>query len=93
MNKRDAVIGLYRAGTPISYHPYHIAISPIKQLKVPKSIVYDAVRRYKELDNTKDHPKSGDTGSYHMKSNIKAVRERVRRDFKRSMRIMALDFK
>ena len=52
----------------------------IKQLKVPKSAVYDAVRRYKELGNTKDRPKSGRPWSCRTKSNIKVIRERVRRD-------------
>ena len=28
----------------------------IKQLKVPKSTVYDTVARFKELDDNKDHP-------------------------------------
>ena len=85
MTKRDAIIELYRAGTIIS--------KIIKQLKVPKSTVYDAVRRYKELGNTKDRPKNGRPRSFRTKRNIKAVRERVRRNPKRSMRKMALDFK
>ena len=72
MTKRDVILGLYRAGTPIS--------KIIKQLKVPKSTVYDAVRRYKELGNTKDRPKSVRPRSCRTKNNIKAVRERVRRD-------------
>ena len=50
MTKRDANIGLYCAGTPVS--------KIIKKLKVPKSTVYDMVRRYKDLGNTKDRPKS-----------------------------------
>ena len=78
MTKRDAILGLYRAGTPIS--------KIIKQLKVPKSTVYDAVRRYKELGNTKDRPKSGRPRSCRTKCNIKAFRERVRRNPKRSVR-------
>ena len=65
MAKRDAIIGLYHAGTPIS--------KIIKQLKVPKFTVYDAVRRYKELGFTKDRPKSGRPHSCRTKSNIKAV--------------------
>ena len=71
MTKRDAIIGLYRAGTPIS--------KIIKQLKVPKYTVYDAVSRYKELGNTNKCPKIGHPHSYCTKCNIKAVRERVRR--------------
>ena len=51
MSKRDAIIELYRTGTPIP--------KIIKQLKVPKSTVYDAVKRYQDLGNTKDCPKSG----------------------------------
>ena len=41
MTKRDTIIGLYLAGMPIS--------KIIKQLKVPKFIFFDAVKRYKEL--------------------------------------------
>ena len=85
MTKRDAIIGLYRAGTPV--------LKIIKQLKVPKSTVYDVVRRYKKLGNTKDCPETVRSRSCCTKSNIKAVRERIMRDSKRSMRKMALDFK
>ena len=85
MTKRNAIIELYRAGTTTS--------KIIKQLKVPKSTVYDVVRRYTELGNTKDHLKSGRPRSCCMKRNIKSIRERVRRDPKRSMRKMAQDFK
>ena len=77
--------GLYRAKTPIS--------KIIKQLKVRKSTVYDVVRRYKVLWNTTDCPESEASRSCRSKSSIKAVRERVKRDYKRSMRKMALDFK
>ena len=65
----------------------------IKQLKVLKSIFYDAMRRYKEHDNTKDRPKSGRPCSCRTKSIIKAVPEWVKSDPKRSMRKMAQDFK
>ena len=85
MTKRDDIIGLYCAETPIS--------TIIKQLKVPKYTVYDAVRKYKELGNTKDRPKSGRPRSCSKKSSIKAVQKRVKRDPKRSMRKMAPDFK
>ena len=84
MTKRDAIIGLNRAGTPIS--------KIIKQLKYQNPF-YDVVRRYKELGNNKDCPQSGHSCSCPTKSNINAVRERVRKDFKHSMRKMALDFK
>ena len=53
---------------------------PIKNPRpYQKSTVYDAVRRYKELGNTKDRTKSGHPRSCRTKSNIKAVRERVRK--------------
>ena len=69
MNKSDAINELYRAGTPIS--------KIIKQLKVPKFTVYDAVRRYKELGYTKDHLKFGHPRPCRTRSNIKAVREKL----------------
>ena len=65
----------------------------VKQLKVTKFTVYDAVRRYKELSHTKDRPKSGRPRSCRTESNIKAAREKVRRNPSRSMRKMARDFK
>ena len=75
MIKRDAIIRFYRTGTPIS--------KKIKQLKVPKSSVYDMVR-YKELRNTKDRPKTKNPHSCCTKNNTKAVQERVRRGPKHS---------
>ena len=65
MIKSYATIELYYPGAPIS--------KIIKQLKVPNSTVYDALKRYKELSNTKDRPKSGCSRSCRTKSNIKAV--------------------
>ena len=85
MTKRVAIIRLDRAGTPIS--------KIIKQLKVPTSTVYDSVRRYKELENTKDRPKCGHPSSCRTKSNTKAGQERVRRNPKRSMRKITRDLK
>ena len=81
MSKRDAIIELYCVGMPIP--------KIIKQLKVPKSTIYDAVKRYQDLGNTKDRPKSGRPCTARTKANIKAVRERVRRNPKRSMRKMS----
>ena len=78
MTKHDAIIELYHVGTPIP--------KIIKQLKVPKFTVYDTVRRYKELGKTKNRPKRGRPRSWRTKSNIKAARERVRRDPKYYMK-------
>ena len=69
MTKHDVIIELYRVGAQIS--------KIIKQLKVPKSTVYDAVKTHKDLSNTKYLPKSGRPCSCCTKSNIKTVRERV----------------
>ena len=82
MTKRDAIIGLRATISKI-----------IKQLKVPKSTFCAVVMMYKELGNTKDCPESGHSCSCRTKNNIKAVRERLRRDSKRSMRKIALDLK
>ena len=84
MTKRDTIIELFHAGAPIS--------KIIKQLKIPVSTVYDAMKGYSELRNTKDRPKSGRLRSYRTKSNIKIVRERARRYPKCSMRKVARDF-
>ena len=51
MSKRHAIIELHRAKVSNSII--------IKQLKVPKSTVYDTVARFKELDDDKDRPRSG----------------------------------
>ena len=50
MSKLHAIIELYRAGV------FNLTI--IKQLKVPKSTVYDAVARFKELGDDKNRPRS-----------------------------------
>ena len=47
MSKRHAIIELHRAGASNSMI--------IKQLKVPKSSVYDTVARFKELGDDEDH--------------------------------------
>ena len=60
---------------------------------MPKSTVYDAVARYKELGNAKDRPRSGHPRSALTKENIKAMQERIRRNPKRSMRKMANQMK
>ena len=48
MNKRHAIIELHHAGVS--------NLMIIKQLKVPKSTVYDTVARFKELVDDKDCP-------------------------------------
>ena len=81
MVKSNAINVLYCAGTPLS--------KIINKPNVQKS----TFRRYKRAGNTKDCTKSGRPHSCHTKSNIRAFRERVRRDYERSIRRMARDFK
>ena len=49
MSKRQEIIGLHKAGMTVK--------NGTNLLKVPKSTLYDAVARYKELDNAKDRPR------------------------------------
>ena len=85
MSKRQGIIDLHNAG---------MSVKKIKNLlKVSISTVCDAVARYKELGNAKDRPRSGRPRSARTKENIKAVRERVRRNPKQSMRKMANQMK
>ena len=62
---------------------HHMVVSNlmiIKQLKVPKSTVYDTVARFKELGDDKDHPRSGRPCTARTCKTIKAAHERVRRN-------------
>ena len=52
----------------------------IKQLKVPKSTMYDPVARFKELGDDKDCPRSGRPCTAHTSKIIKMAHERVRRN-------------
>ena len=72
MNKCHAIIELHCTGVSNS--------TIIKQLKVPKSTVYNTVARFKELGNDKDHPRSGHPCTSHTPKIIKAACERVRRN-------------
>ena len=81
MSKRHAII-----------EPHCVGVSNsmiIKQLKVPKSNVYDTVARFKGLGDDKDHPRSGCTCTAHTPKIIKVACERVRRNPKQSIRKMA----
>ena len=71
MSKRHAIIELHRARVSNSMI--------IKQLKVPKSTVYNTVARFKELGGDKDRPRSGRPCTALTPKIIKAARERVGR--------------
>ena len=83
--KRAAIIELHRSGKT------HSEI--VKLLKAPRSTVYLTLSRYRELGSTKDRPRSGRPRSSRTPEMINAVRVRIRRNPKRSMRGMARDMK
>ena len=81
MSKSHAIIKLHCTGVSNSMI--------IKQLKVPKSTMYDTVARFKELGDDKDLPGSGHSRTARTSKIIKAACARVRRNPKRSIRKMA----
>ena len=81
MCKRHAIIELHHTGVS--------NLMIIKQLKVPKSTVYDTVARFKKLGDEKDRPRSGCPCTACTFKIIKAACERVRRNPKQSIRKMA----
>ena len=82
-DKRAAIIQLHRAGKTNS--------EILKLLKAPRSTVYHTVSRFKELQSTDDRPRSGRPRSSRTPKVINAVKARIRRNPKRSMRAMARD--
>ncbi|XP_076068371.1 uncharacterized protein LOC143040819 [Oratosquilla oratoria] len=83
MSQREAIIQLHRAGKTNS--------EIIKLLKVAKSTVYHVVNRFKELGTSEDRPRSGRPRTARTKKVVNAVRERMRRNPKRSIRKLAKD--
>ena len=80
-NKRAAIIELHRAGKTKP--------EIVKLLKAPKSTVYHTLRRFKELGTTEDRPRSGRPRTSRTPKMIKAVKARINRNPRRSMRKMA----
>jgi len=79
--KREAVISLHCAGKT--------QVSIAKSLDVAQSTVSKALKRFKEKGDFKDRSRCGRPRSKRSVSKIKAVRERIRRNPRRSMRKMA----
>ena len=77
MSKRAAIIQLHRAG--------HSNSKIMKLLKAPKSL------RFQELGTMEDRDRSGRPRSARTPVKIKALRERIRRNPKRSLRKTAKD--
>ena len=70
MSQREAIIQLFCAGKT---NP-----EIVKILNTPKSTVWDAVNRYKELGTSDDYPRSGQPQTAHTSTKIKAIREQIR---------------
>ena len=85
MSRREAIIGLYQAGKSNS--------EVIKLLKLPKSIVYHVVSRFRELGKAKNRLRRGRPRSAQTKKMIKAVRERIARNPERSTRNQTIDMR
>ena len=60
----------------------------VRLLNVSKSVVSKAVKRFKEFSHTKDRPRSGRPRTANTPANRKLIRDRIRRNFLRSMRQM-----
>ena len=79
--KREAILSLHRAGKK--------QVSIAKSLGVTQSTVSKALKRYNEQGNFKDRSRGGRPRSKRSASKVKVIRERIRRNPKRSMRKMA----
>ena len=84
-SKREAILSLHRAGKSSA------VIS--KNLCVARSTVWKTIKRYKERGDFKDRERSGRPRSKRSASNVKAVREKIRRNPRRSLRKMAKETK
>ena len=85
MSKCEAILELHCAGRS---NP-----KIVKLTKVPKSTVRDTVNHYLELGTSEDHARCGRPQSACAFKNIRAIRERIRRNSKQSMRGMAKKMK
>jgi len=79
--RREAIVALFKKGKS--------APSIIKELNMPRSIVYKAIKRFNELRTAMDRPKSGRSVTATTPEYVKKIRECIRRNPDRSMREMA----
>lgn len=74
----------------ISLHKQKMSASLIiKTLKLPRSTVYYAIKRFEETGNAQDRPRTGRPLTAVTPENINKIRCRIRRNSERSMREMA----
>ena len=83
MSKRAAIIQLHRVG--------HSNSKIMKLLKAPKSTVRDTILHFQKLGTMEDRDRSGRPRSACTPTKIKALRERIWRNPKRSLRKTAKD--
>lgn len=84
-DNRVAVIQLYESGKS--------AADIIKLLRMKRSTVFDAIKRYKELGTAKDRPRSGRPGNVTTPENLNKLRCRIRRNPEKSIRKIAKEMK
>ena len=87
-NVREVIINQFLRGIK----PYAIFKS-LKQGGIKCDFVYKTIKRFKETGSTENRPKSGRPRTARTKSNIKIVREQIRRKRCRSVRKIAASLK
>jgi DNA-binding Lrp family transcriptional regulator len=85
IEKRQSVIFLHESSMKTS--------SIAKKLKMPLRTVQEAIKRQRETGTTKDRPRSGRPKSACIPGTIRQIREKIRRNPRRSMRKMAKEHK
>lgn len=83
---RCSIVTLHRAG-----HSNSDIVKLLKNVKTTYKTVYNVVKRYKETGGTSDRPRSGRPRSARTPQLKRSVREKIRRNSKRSIRQMAKD--
>ena len=83
INDRSAIIFLHKKGKS------NVEIA--KDLKISPNKVWRTVKRYQETGRVSDRPRSGRPRTKRTPNMIKSVREKIRRNPRRSMRKMALE--
>ena len=78
---RTAIVALHHAGKSNS----NIA----KTLSIGRSTIWKTLKRFNERGDLSDHPRSGRLRSQWSKLMIKCIREKIRRNPKRSIRRLA----
>ncbi len=81
---REAIIALFKAGKSNSD-----IVKSLSHLKINKVFVWRVIKRFKETGGVQSRPRSGRPRSKRTPEAVKAVRAKIRRNPRRSMRKMA----